>query len=419
MLKVVVEAVKDVLSAQELLRLTNDANPNRATHPHNASKTINGVTTMLGGVRLQMVVGDIIHETTDVIVNTTNFSADQSGVSKAILTAAGSTVQEEFARVGIPADRYHTTGPGLLGCKEIIHASFRRSPRVFQKNCKKILKQCETKGFCSAAFPAINTGAARMDSVAACKAMLDGLTSAITDLKPNSLSLIRIVILEQAVFQAFRSELENRFGRTVTPHLTSIVLELPPHWEPMGEEVFKKVELLSTSQEYQDVAQGFLRTARYNICKIERVQNFYLWFAFTICKQRILTKNGQAELGEKFLYHGTSAESCYCIERDKFDRGFAGTNAARCGKGVYFAVNPDYSARRFAPVDASGLKRVFVARVLTGRYTVGHRLLKAAPPRGSDRSDCFDSVVDNLLSPTMFVVFHDDQAYPEYLITFN
>lgn len=46
-----------------------------------------------------------------------------------------------------------------------------------------------------------------MDSDKACKAMLDGMTSAITDLKPNSLTLIRIVILQQPVFQAFRSDI--------------------------------------------------------------------------------------------------------------------------------------------------------------------------------------------------------------------
>lgn len=32
------------------------------------------VTAMLGGVKLQMVHGDIIHERTDAIINTTDFS---------------------------------------------------------------------------------------------------------------------------------------------------------------------------------------------------------------------------------------------------------------------------------------------------------------------------------------------------------
>lgn len=53
-----------------------------------------------------------------------------------------------------------------------------------------------------------------MNSVKACKAMLDGMAMAITDLKPNFLSVIRIVILQQPVFQAFRSE--ANFAHTAT-----------------------------------------------------------------------------------------------------------------------------------------------------------------------------------------------------------
>ncbi len=93
--------------------------------------------------------------------------------------------------------------------------------------------------------------------------------------------------------------------------------------------------------------------------------------------------------------------------------------AALFGKGVYFAVDAAYSAGGYAQPDTQGLKRVYVARVLTGRYTVGKSDMKAPPPRGSDRTDCFDSVVNNLQQPSMFVIFHDDQAYPEYLITFS
>lgn len=37
------------------------------------------VTALLGGVKLQMVQGDIVNERTDVIVNTTDFSNNQAG----------------------------------------------------------------------------------------------------------------------------------------------------------------------------------------------------------------------------------------------------------------------------------------------------------------------------------------------------
>jgi len=43
------------------------------------SQTDHEVTAMLGGVKLQMVLGDITHESTDAIINTTDFSKKQSG----------------------------------------------------------------------------------------------------------------------------------------------------------------------------------------------------------------------------------------------------------------------------------------------------------------------------------------------------
>ncbi|XP_067378769.1 protein mono-ADP-ribosyltransferase PARP14-like isoform X2 [Channa argus] len=561
------ESSKAFQSAQETLHLrgfTNDANPDKASFYRHVSIRNDEVTATLGGVKLQMVFGDIVNEATDAIVNTTDFSNNKSGVSKAILDAAGPTVRAEFARVGTPPDCICTTGPGLLHSKEIIHASFKRDPQVIRRKCKNILKHCESKRYHSVAFPAVNTGAAGMDSDKACKAMLDGLTLAISDLKPISLSLIRIVILQQQVFRSFKSELENRYGLIASCHVSmrekakqqlkkwqekpsrtsrfstsedlifskpqpavinviccgqdkietikselegillkqlvereepvhnlsklddmeleavlvkvrvsgisvehkrhqsseivkgnragnaaragartrsgsaedvyvlkglkedvlsitefvnksinkalyrdlqekeeammaltiqwsiqdvnevwhelslrdnymledahmnqqvsvditahdgikvkvnlitqeatdwltgltykmkrindGTTLELPKQWDPMHQEVFKKVKLQPNSPEYQDIAEHFHRTARYNIEKIERVQNVYLWHAYAVCRQRILTKNGSAELGEKLLYHGTSAKSCDCIERDRFDRSYAGAH---------------------------------------------------------------------------------------------
>lgn len=72
------------------------------------------------------------------------------------------------------------------------------------------------------------------------------------------------------------------------------------------------------------------------------MQNLYLWNAYSVCKQRILAKNGPAELGEKTLYHGTTAESCQCIERDRFDRGHAGKH----GKASFIICHLNPSARK-------------------------------------------------------------------------
>lgn len=63
---------------------------------------------------------------------------------------------------------------------------------------------------------------------------------------------------------------------------------------------------------------------------------------------------------------------------------------------------------------------MFVARVLTGIYTQGQSDMKVPPSRTDLQSNGrYDSVVDKMNNPNMYVVFHDNQAYPDYLITFK
>lgn len=62
---------------------------------------------------------------------------------------------------------------------------------------------------------------------------------------------------------------------------------------------------------------------------------------------------------------------------------------------------------------------MYLCCVLTGEYALGQKDIVAPPTKGSNSVDLFDSVVDNMNSPNMFIVFHDDYAYPEYLITFK
>lgn len=70
-----------------------------------------------------------------------------------------------------------------------------------------------------------------MDPVKACKAILDGMTLAIKKLKPNSLTLIRIVILQQPVFQAFRSEISLATQQQVIEEEDTVSLFFYSTWE--------------------------------------------------------------------------------------------------------------------------------------------------------------------------------------------
>lgn len=91
------------------------------------------------------------------------------------------------------------------------------------------------------------------------------------------------------------------------------------------------------------------------------------------------------------------------------------------GHGTYFAVNASYSAKRtYSKPAADGSRLMFVARVLTGIYTLGESDMKVPPPCSVEQPhDLCDSVVDVIDNPNMYVVFHDNQAYPDYLITFK
>lgn len=63
---------------------------------------------------------------------------------------------------------------------------------------------------------------------------------------------------------------------------------------------------------------------------------------------------------------------------------------------------------------------MFLAKVLVGKFTSGKEGIKTPPPIDPNKRELlYDSVVDKTEDPTLFVVFHDDQCYPEYLITFK
>ena len=89
------------------------------------------------------------------------------------------------------------------------------------------------------------------------------------------------------------------------------------------------------------------------------------------------------------------------------------------GQGVYFAVNSSYSAKGYASPDASGHKRMYRSLVLTGDYTQGNSSMRYLPDNPRIPGFPFDSAVDNPGNPNMFVVFLDNMAYPEYLVTFT
>ncbi|MFT7809774.1 poly ADP-ribose polymerase 14-like [Arapaima gigas] len=196
---------------------------------------------------------------------------------------------------------------------------------------------------------------------------------------------------------------------------------IPNYWDPMNHSEIKLIELKTDSKEFQEVNDMFVATcSNFTVKKIERIQNTSLWKSYQIKKRQIDEKNNHSN-NEKQLFHGTSVDSIQKINAHGFNRSFCGKNAVVYGNGTYFAVEAKYSAHStYSTVDNLGQKYMYLARVVVGNYTRGGKGLREPPPKDpSNPTDLYDSVVDKMDNPEMFVVFHDVQAYPEYLITFS
>ncbi|KAI4875643.1 hypothetical protein NFI96_025981 [Prochilodus magdalenae] len=196
---------------------------------------------------------------------------------------------------------------------------------------------------------------------------------------------------------------------------------LPQEWEKMAAtDLYKEFPLQTNSTEYKDVLSHFRKTCpSNNVLKISRIQNPGMWKKYQNNKHIMEIKNNHKN-NERRLFHGTREDSMKHINHSGFNRSYAGMNAAYFGKGTYFALNANYSAQAtYSVPNAQGQKHMYFCRVLTGDYTVGNSSMIVPPAKSAGGIELYDTLVDNAGAPTIFVVFRDDHAYPEYLITFT
>ncbi|KAM9305744.1 protein mono-ADP-ribosyltransferase PARP14-like [Gastrophryne carolinensis] len=195
-------------------------------------------------------------------------------------------------------------------------------------------------------------------------------------------------------------------------------LGLPTQWDPMDDTEVKVVELTAGTQEYTDVQTLFAQTCLMKIIKIERIQNKSLYQNYQVKKNHMDTKNVNCN-NERRLFHGTGADTKAHINSHGFNRGY--TDKQELGKGTYFATDANYSASEdFSKPDSNGHQYMYLARVLTGIFCKGTKdMIVPLAKDPNNPTDLCDSAADHLTNPSVFVIFYDYQAYPEYLITFS
>eukprot|EP00062_Callorhinchus_milii_P011494 gi/632957508/ref/XP_007894518.1/ PREDICTED: poly [ADP-ribose] polymerase 14-like [Callorhinchus milii] len=200
--------------------------------------------------------------------------------------------------------------------------------------------------------------------------------------------------------------------------------EFPASWSHMNDQDHLEVVLQVGSAEYTKVANDFTTSCQniaVKIIQIDRIQQRRLWQCYSVRKETVDKKYPNV-VNEQILYHGTTREIADKLNKLGFNRSFCGRNATVYGRGTYFAKNAQYSCdNKYSSPSDQGYKYMFQARVITGKMCLGDQSLIEPTPvdPNKDPTNLCDCAVDSVSNPSIFVIFCDDGAYPEYLITFK
>jgi Poly(ADP-ribose) polymerase catalytic domain/IBR domain, a half RING-finger domain len=208
------------------------------------------------------------------------------------------------------------------------------------------------------------------------------------------------------------------------------LLTPPVYWTEYGT---KQVELHEGMPEYTKVSDFFSSALhamrdKVEIVMITRLQNLPVWEAYALkndtmkrrdadnmAAYRVNNRDMSAEAHERrWLFHGSPPQVIPKIAKHGFNRSYAGRTTY--GHGVYFARDASYSIPYSRP-DASGVQYMFMCRVAVGDWSTGRPDIKT--PNSKPDNELFDSTVDNIHDPSIFVIYQDAQAYPEYLVAFK
>lgn len=153
------------------------------------------------------------------------------------------------------------------------------------------------------------------------------------------------------------------------------------------------------------------------ISKIERIENRTLWEKFCVHRNYFKRKNGETNINEDWFFHGTKSINSHKILSHGFNRSFC-RDTVLYGRGVYFSSSSAYSCNY---VEKANVSFIFLTRVLVGFHTLGSCGLVEPPmiTRPDGKRQVADSTTNGSNPPTIVCSFHDDQTYPEYIITFQ
>ncbi|MFO7677485.1 MAG: macro domain-containing protein [Thermoplasmatota archaeon] len=171
---------------------------------------------MINKTILQLILGDITHETTEAIVNAANSRlAGGGGVDGAIHTAGGPGIMKECIAIGgCPTGHAVITTAGRLPSRYVIHAvgpiyrdGKHNEAALLKSAYHESLKLTSAEKITSISFSAISAG---VYGYPLAEAASIALSTIIDYLKEHDdITLIRFVLFHSSIYTIFAEELEK------------------------------------------------------------------------------------------------------------------------------------------------------------------------------------------------------------------
>ncbi|KAK7123067.1 hypothetical protein R3I94_019998 [Phoxinus phoxinus] len=216
----------------------------------------------------------------------------------------------------------------------------------------------------------------------------------------------------------------NPYSTLNTTNSGTILIDLSP-----DDKEFQSVEeeMQSTIREHRDGGHAGGIFNRYNIVKIQKVCNKKLWERYTHRRKEVFEENHNHS-NERMLFHGSPFVNA--IIHKGFDERHAYIGGM-FGAGIYFAENSSKSNQYVygigggtgCPLHKDRSCYACQRHLLFCRVTLGKSFLQFSAMKMAHSPPGHHSVTGrpsvNGLALAEYVIYRGEQAYPEYLITYQ
>lgn len=169
------------------------------------------VHKQIGNLSVSVVYDDIVKETTNAIVNSTNFKKWNKGsVAHSIFSVTGEEVIREAQRGHRSGKKVVMTNSANLKCHWILHCDCEGNIETLKHLLNDLFKLCDETGLKSLSLPAIGTGECMLPPKRVAETMIEAICSLAR--KQNICLLnVRLIAFTPFIYHIFCTELQRLF----------------------------------------------------------------------------------------------------------------------------------------------------------------------------------------------------------------